>query len=71
MAWRCWCEVFEGMCIDLVALPQTVAGVHIVKLCNSSDHPSMSEAGDSQLSTGSCLIYTNDSESFLDKVKLA
>lgn len=32
--------------------------MHLVKHCNSSDHPSMSEAGDNQLFTGSCLVDT-------------
>ena len=46
-------------------ISRTVTGVHFVKHCDSSYLPSVLEAGDGQFRTGSCLIYSNDSESFL------
>ena len=59
----------QSKTVALQELSWTVAGVQLV---NSSDLPSMLEAGDSQLSTCSCLISINDTESFMqDRVKLA
>ena len=40
-------------------------GVHFIKHCDSSYFPSVLEASDGQFPTGSNLIYSNDSESFL------
>ena len=40
-------------------------GVHFVKHYDSGYLPSVLEARDGQFCTGSCLIYSNDSESFL------
>ena len=39
-----------------------MTGVHFVKHCDSSYLPSVLEASDGQFPTGSCLIYSNDSE---------
>ena len=56
------CVWIWQQCLEI---SRTVTGVHFIKHCDSSYFPSVLEASDGQFPTGSNLIYSNDSESFL------